>query len=203
MREIVPGIHTWSTYSDERGMTFNGYAIATPGGTVLVDPVDPGAEGWAGLDALAPFDGVHVTNRSHVRAAGDFRARYGVPVRIGAADAARAGIDADATLRGGETLGGAVRVVAAPGKSPGELAFLVPLRRALVVGDVVIGVPGGELSTYPGEKIDDHAELLRSAARLAALDFDALLLCDGAPLPVGGRAALRRFVAAQSAGASA
>lgn len=199
MREIVPGIHTWSTYSEERAMTFNGYAIATGAGSLLVDPVAPGEEGWAALDALAPYDGVQVTNRNHGRDADAFRARYGAPVRIGADDRARAAIDADETLRGGETLAGEVRAIAAPGKSPGELAFFIPARRALVVGDVVIGVPAGELSTYPPEKIDDRAELLRSAARLAELDFDALLLCDGAPLPVGGRATLRAFVAAQSA----
>jgi hypothetical protein len=47
----------------------------------------------------------------------------------------------------------------------------------------VIGVPPGELSTYPAQVIDDKAELHRSAARLLDFDFDALLLCDGQPLP--------------------
>jgi glyoxylase-like metal-dependent hydrolase (beta-lactamase superfamily II) len=81
-----------------------------------------------------------------------------------------------------------------PGKSPGEIALYVPGKRALIVGDVVIGVPDGELSTYPDEVIRDRQELERSAAKLAELDFDALLLCDGRPFASGGKEALRRFV---------
>jgi hypothetical protein len=59
---------------------------------------------------------------------------------------------------------------------------------------VVIGVPAGELSTYPEKVIDDMEELRRSAARLLEYDFDALLLCDGEPLPSGGKQKLREFV---------
>ena len=76
-----------------------------------------------------------------------------------------------------------------------DRAFHLPRSGALIVGDLVIGVPAGELSTYPGEVIDDRAELLRSAARLLDYDFDALLLCDGQPLPFGGKDKLREFVA--------
>jgi hypothetical protein len=64
----------------------------------------------------------------------------------------------------------------------------------VIVGDLVIGVPPGELSTYPDEVIDDKAELQRSAARLLDYEFDALLLCDGQPLPSGGKEKLRDFV---------
>ena len=67
--------------------------------------------------------------------------------------------------------------------------------RPLIVGDLVIGVPAGELSTYPDELIDDRAELQRSAARLLDFDFEALLLCDGKPLSSGGKDTLQDFVA--------
>lgn len=58
----------------------------------------------------------------------------------------------------------------------------------------MIGVPAGELSTYPDDVTEDRAELHRSAARLLDYDFDALLLCDGQPLPSGGKDKLREFV---------
>jgi hypothetical protein len=58
----------------------------------------------------------------------------------------------------------------------------------------VIGVPAGELSTYPDKVIDNKDELLRSAARLLEYDFDALLVCDGEPLISGGKEKLRQFV---------
>ena len=195
MREIVRDVQTWSVFSEERGYAFNGYGVATEGGTVLIDPPEPEPEdGWDTVDLLEPFAGVWVTNRNHSRAAAAFRERYGLEVWVHEADAGRLVAGADRTLRGGETLPGDIAVVHAPGKSPGEVAFHLPRSRALVVGDVVIGVPPGELSTYPDEVIDDMAELRRSAAWLLGYDFDALLLCDGEPIPSGGRERLRRFV---------
>ena len=78
------------------------------------------------------------------------------------------------------------------------MAFHLPGRRALIVGDAVIGVPAGALSTYPEDKIDDQAALRRTTVQLAALDFDALLLCDGEAFLAGGRDALAAFAAGTS-----
>jgi glyoxylase-like metal-dependent hydrolase (beta-lactamase superfamily II) len=102
-------------------------------------------------------------------------------------------------VRGDEQLPGEIQLIHVPGKSPGEIAFHLPRSRALIVGDVVIGVPVGELSTYPDKVIDDMEQLHRSAARLLEYDFDALLLCDGEPLPSGGKQKLREFVEGASA----
>ena len=54
MREIVPGITTWSVFSEPIGLDFNGYAIATGSGAILVDPPDPGPDGWEALAELSP-----------------------------------------------------------------------------------------------------------------------------------------------------
>lgn len=185
---------------DDRGYSFNGFALATEGGTIVIDPPEPAEEGWGAIDLLEPFAGVWITNRNHSRAAATFRERYGATVYVHEADADRLEAGADAMMHGDEQLPGDVRVIHVPGKSPGEIAFHLPRSNALVIGDVVIGVPAGELSTYPEKVIDDMEELHRSAARLLEYDFDALLLCDGESLPAGGKEKLREFV--ESAGAS-
>jgi glyoxylase-like metal-dependent hydrolase (beta-lactamase superfamily II) len=194
VREIVSDVQTWSRHSDEKGYAFNGYAVCTEDGTVLIDPPDPGDDGWLTIDLLEPFAGVWLTNRNHSRAAAAFRDRYGVAVWAHEADADRLEAGADRTVAGGTTIAGDIQVVPVPGKSPGEIAFHLPRSNAVIVGDLVIGVPPGELSTYPDEVIDDRAELERSAERLLGYKFDALLLCDGQPLPSGGKEKLRRFV---------
>ena len=194
MKEIVRDVQTWSVFSDRKGYAFNGYAVSTEDGTVLIDPPDPGVDGWLTVDLLEPFAGVWLTNRNHSRAAAAFRERYGLTVWAHEADADRLEAGADRTLAGDTTIAGDIEIVPVPGKSPGEIAFHLPRSGALIVGDLVIGVPAGELSTYPGEVIDDRAELLGSAARLLDYDFDALLLCDGQPLPSGGKDKLREFV---------
>jgi glyoxylase-like metal-dependent hydrolase (beta-lactamase superfamily II) len=194
MKEIIRDVRTWSVFSERKGYAFNGYAVSTGDGTVLVDPPDPGEDGWLTVDLLEPFAGVWLTNRNHSRAATAFRERYGLTVWAHEADADRLEAGADRTLAGRTTIAGAIEIVPVPGKSPGEIAFHLPRGGALIVGDLVIGVPAGELSTYPDELIDDRAELQRSAARLLAYDFDALLLCDGQPLPSGGKDKLWEFV---------
>jgi glyoxylase-like metal-dependent hydrolase (beta-lactamase superfamily II) len=199
MREIVPDVQTWSVFAPDKGYAFNGYALATEGGTILIDPPEPTDDGWGAVDLLEPFAGVWITNRNHSRAAVPFRERYGITVYAHEADADRLEAGADATVRGDERLPGDIQLIHVPGKSPGEIAFHLPRSRALVVGDVVIGVPAGELSTYPDKVIDDRAELLRSAAKLLEYDFDALLLCDGEPLTSGGKEKLREFVEGASA----
>jgi glyoxylase-like metal-dependent hydrolase (beta-lactamase superfamily II) len=194
MREIVPDVQTWSVFMADRGYAFNGFAVATEGGTVLIDPPEPTDDGWGAIDLLEPFAGVWITNRNHSRAAATFRERYGITVHAHEADADRLEAGADATVRGDERLPGDIQLIRAPGKSPGEIAFHLPRSRALIVGDVVIGVPAGELSTYPDKVIDDMEQLHRSAARLLEYDFDALLLCDGESLPAGGKRKLQEFV---------
>jgi glyoxylase-like metal-dependent hydrolase (beta-lactamase superfamily II) len=193
MREIVPGITTWSVFSEPSGLDFNGYAIATGSGAILVDPPEPGPDGWEALAALSPSV-VYVTNRNHSRAAAAFRDRFSIPVRVHEADIEAAEVDADDAAVEGPIGDGDVTAIHVPGKSPGELAFHVPARRALVVGDVVICPPGAGLTTYPDEAIDDRDELLRSARKLSQLDFDALLLCDGEPVVNGGKERLLEFV---------
>jgi glyoxylase-like metal-dependent hydrolase (beta-lactamase superfamily II) len=200
MNEIVPGIHMWSSFSEDLGLDFNGYAVRTSAGTVVVDPPDPGPDGWDALEALAPFEGIYVTNRNHSRAGAAFRNRLGVPIRMHAADAEQAEIAVDELVGAERTIGDEVEIVHVPGKSPGEIAFHVQGSGALVVGDLVIGPPGADLSTYPDEVIEDRRQLLRSVERLLTLDFDALLLCDGEPSPTGGKERLQRFVEATRAG---
>jgi glyoxylase-like metal-dependent hydrolase (beta-lactamase superfamily II) len=199
MREIVPDVQTWSVFAPDKDYAFNGYAVATESGTVLIDPPEPVEDGWGAVDLLEPFAGVWITNRNHSRAAAVFRERYGITVYAHEADADRLEAGADATVRGDERLPGDIQLIHVPGKSPGEIAFHLPRSRALVVGDVVIGVPAGELSTYPDKVIDDMEKLQRSAARLLEYDFDALLLCDGESFSSGGKAKLEEFVARASA----
>jgi glyoxylase-like metal-dependent hydrolase (beta-lactamase superfamily II) len=195
MREVVPDVQMWSVPVPDRGYDFNGFAVATEDGTVLVDPPEPVEDGWGAIDMLAPFAGLWITNRNHSRAAAAFRERYGLKVAVHEADADRLEAGADVTVHGDERLPGDIRLIHVPGKSPGEIAFHVPRARALIVGDVVIGDPPGELSTYPEKVIDDMEELHRSAAKLLEYDFDALLLCDGEPILSGGKQKLREFVA--------
>lgn len=195
MREILPGIYTWPWFSERHGYDFNGWLLQLPAGNLCIDPVEmPGQV----LDemAAAGVQRIVLTNRNHFRASMKVKERTGAPIAIHPADApfARAkGTAVDEELLPGQRLG-PLEVVGAPGKSPGEVALHWPERRILLVGDACVGKPPGGCALLPDAVIDDKPRLVESLRALAQMEFDALLLGDGASIVSGGRAALRRLV---------
>ena len=195
MREILEGIFTWPWFSQRNGYDFNGYLVRLAGGNLCVDPVEMTGEV---LDEIERFgvQRIVLTNRNHFRASMKVKERTGAPIAIHPADAAFArekGTRIDEELRAGQRVG-PLEVVPAAGKSPGEVALHWPERRILFVGDACVGKPPGACALLPDAVIDDKPRLVASLRALAALEFDALLLADGAPILTGGRAALLRLV---------
>jgi glyoxylase-like metal-dependent hydrolase (beta-lactamase superfamily II) len=195
MREILEGIFTWPWFSQRHGYDFNGYLVRHPDGNVCVDPVEMPPEVEGEIASLG-VERIVLTNRNHFRASMKLKERTGAPIAIHPADAGFArekGTRIDEELRPGERVG-PFDIVSSPGKSPGEVALHWVDRRILLVGDACVGKPPGECALLPDAVIDDKSRLAASLRALAALDFDALLLGDGAPILEGGRAALRRLV---------
>jgi hypothetical protein len=44
MREFLPGVLTWSWFSEPHGYDFNGTLVLHEGGNLCIDPVEPSAE---------------------------------------------------------------------------------------------------------------------------------------------------------------
>ena len=195
MQEIVDGIFTWPRFSEPHGYNFNGYWVRHPGGNLCVDPVQPTA---ADLDAIAASGvaTIVLTNRNHARAANVLRSRTGARTLIHPEDATHArgqGTDIDGDLHIGAKVG-PFAIVAAAGKSPGEVALHWHERRILMVGDAVIGNPPGRCSLLREQVMDDPPRLRRSVAALLGLDFDALLVGDGVSILAGAKARLEELV---------
>ena len=197
LRELLPDVFTWPWFSERHGYDFNGYLFRDPSGNVAVDPVEMTDDL---LDEVARLGvaRIAITNRNHTRASGRLRERCAARVAIHPADVAHArvqGMTIDDELQVGERVGPFV-VLGAAGKSPGEVALHWPERRLLVVGDACVGKPPGACALLPESVMDDPAALRKSLTRLArTVDFDVLLVGDGAPILTGGRAALEKLVA--------
>jgi glyoxylase-like metal-dependent hydrolase (beta-lactamase superfamily II) len=194
MREIVPDVFTWSWFSEPHGYDFNGYLVRRDEGSLCIDPVPPGDEGLAGISRLQ-VTAILLTNRNHSRAANAVRERTGARVLIHPDDAPHA--RSQGTVIDGELLPdasiGPLRVVAAPGKSPGEVVLHWPGRRLLFVGDAVIGHPPGQCGLLRERVMDDPPRLRRSVRALLDLDFEVLLFGDGVPILQDAKARLREL----------
>ncbi len=195
MRDIVSDILTWSWFSEPHGYDFNGHLIRDPGGNICVDPVEPTSDD---LDAIVE-EGVTrivLTNRNHSRAANQVRARTGARTVIHADDAEHARSQ-DTELDGELTIGsriGPLEVVGAAGKSPGEVALFWRDRGILIVGDAIIGNPPGRCGLLPERVMDDPARLRSNVRKLLDLDFDILLVGDGAPILDDAKDRLKELV---------
>ncbi len=196
MRELLPGIWSWSVLSEPHGYTFNGFLIRRPEGNIVIDPVEPSEDDRAAL-VLGGARTVLLTNRNHSRRANLVRERTGAVVLMHAADAPHAraqGTLIDAVLAPGQRIG-PLMVVPTPGKSPGEVVLHWPERRLLFIGDAVIGNPPGALSLLPDRVVDDPPLLRRSVHSLVELGPETLLLADGTPLVGDAVDRLRDLVA--------
>ncbi len=64
----------------------------------------------------------------------------------------------------------------------------------LIVGDAVIGNPPGSCGLLKEQVMDDPPRLRSSVRELLALNFDTLLVGDGAPILGGAGSRLRELV---------
>ena len=70
MNEILPNIYSWSVYSEEKKINFNGHLIASPDsswGNVVIDPPQLSDPDLEQMKSLGPVEYILITNRNHVR----------------------------------------------------------------------------------------------------------------------------------------
>jgi glyoxylase-like metal-dependent hydrolase (beta-lactamase superfamily II) len=180
METILGDVFTWSWFSEPHGYNFNSLLIPHSEGNICIDPVEPNDQVMNELVRIG-VSRILLTNRNHVRAANKVRERTQSRCYIHPADAEYAkkqGAILDGELREGERIG-PLEVISVSGKSPGEVAFLWPDRKTLIVGDAVIGNPPGHLTLLRERVMDDPPRLRRSVQQLLTLDFDTILVGDG------------------------
>ncbi len=194
MKELLPGIHVWSTFSDRIQLDLNGYHVVAGGEALLIDPPPVSDEQAAALERLGRPATIVVTNVHHLRAAPEVRKRFGARLLVPALD--RQGIEAsvDGAFADGDRVGPFTCRLLRDQKSPGETALHWPERRLLVLGDAVWGKPAGALSLLPDAKYADVAAARAGLRPLLELDVDAVLMGDGTPILSGGQQALRALL---------
>ena len=104
LREFLPGLSTWSWFSENHGYDFNGTLVQDPTGNLVIDPVVCDDAVLARLVEVG-VDRVLITNRNHARDADAVHRATGAPVWIHPCDADYAreqGVGIDATFEFGE-----------------------------------------------------------------------------------------------------
>jgi hypothetical protein len=200
MDEILDGLWHWTTGHDPIGAPVSSYWVETA--RIVIDPKVP-AEGIEAAFAGRPApEQVVLTSGHHGRDAKAFAEHFRIPVRASAAAA--------------EHLGDALQITpfadddeVAPGVFAIEIDVLAPDEGALHltgVGNGALALAdavhryGGKPAFFADDLLGDDPDQIKAGLRrrlesLLERDFDALLFAHGDPLPTGGKAALREFVA--------
>ena len=161
-KEIVPDISTWSEYSEEKQINFNGYYIARQGESVLIDSPELDDAGLNELSALilknsdCPLKAIYLTNVHHDRTSRLLKDKFSIPICIHEKDKDLLEFSPDETFADGESGPCGLKVIhLSHQKSPGESAFLLAEIKTMIVGDALIGKIPGKLNLLPAEKYSD------------------------------------------------
>ena len=177
---IFDDIYSWSIFSEMRQIDFNGHLWVRPEGNILIDPVPMIDSDLKQFDDLGGASLIVLTNSDHEREAESFRERTGADIVIHEADAAALEVAANRQIIDGEEIVPGLQAIHLRyGKSPGEIALYFPEKRAVLLGDLVVGAPIGSLTLLADEKLADPPKAALELRKILALPFDAILVGDG------------------------
>ena len=197
MDEILKDVYTWSVFSEEKKLNFNGYFIPTQHplfGNVVIDPPPVSDLDLAQMETLGSVHQILITNQNHIRWSRELQEKFDAEIRMNSADAQTENMISNLNFGDGDMLAGFLKAVVIPdNKSVGETALYWEEKKILFLGDALIGKPSGEVCLLPSEK---YAYIEKAKAGIKVLDdlnFDSLLMGDGDPIVTGGKKAIERF----------
>jgi glyoxylase-like metal-dependent hydrolase (beta-lactamase superfamily II) len=174
---VVPGVWTWSIEDDRLGgFTSTSYAVATEGGTVLIDPLPVADEAFG---ELGDIEAICLTTSNHQRSSWRLRRELGVEVHAPAL-AKEIEEEPDNRYSEGDPLPAGLRPVFTPGAGTTQHTFLLDRDGGIAfVPDPLLLMSDGELVIVPEEYAHDAAEARRSVEMLLELPFSILCVAHG------------------------
>lgn len=195
LKSIAPNLYGWTSLHTQWKIFFWSYALRTPAGVVIVDPVKPGPTALKALAGLGEPLGIFLTNAHHDRDADWFRKEY--EIQIYAHEKAKPDCDTtiDVPVMNDEKMPGGIRAVYLAGNGPGETAFHAKQDGGIVlIGDALIHPPREGLSFLPDQYCEDPAQAKRSVKQLLALDFKIATFGHGEPITTGAKRQIQQFL---------
>ena len=197
MYEILKNIYTWSVYSKEKRLNFNGYFIysnnlALP--NIVIDPPFINNSDLKQIDSLGGIQHIIITNRNHIRWSIELKEKYNAKISINFSDENKQNRVADNYFYNDELLFNFLKTIVIPdNKSPGETALYWQERQILFLGDALIGKPSGQVSLLPPDKYINIEKAKKGIHVLDKLNFESILLADGDPILSNAKEAFNKF----------
>ncbi|HEX6391704.1 MAG TPA: hypothetical protein VFZ89_19720 [Solirubrobacteraceae bacterium] len=191
MREILPGVHHWTSFHEPIGMDVSSYFVAPAG--VAIDPKAPSEDLPGDVEQVVLTIGLHNRDATQVADAHD------ATIRAPREAEHRELAFVYEPYSDGDELAPGVTAIQIGAICPDEYALHIAVGEgAIAFADGLIHY-GGSLAFVPDGLLGDDPEGVKDGLReafreLLTRDFDHLLFAHGDPLIGGGKAALREFV---------
>ena len=197
MREILPGIHHWSTYYAAIDAPVSSYYVEPAG--LLLDPMTPeeGADAFPG--DLRPQQ-IVMTTGLHARDVESLAEALGATIRVPHEGAHRIGDRfAFETFRDGEEIAAGVTARQVGAIAPDDYALQIDHEGGVLAFADGLNHYGGALGFFPDSLLGDDPEGVKAGLRarlqtMLELPFEHLLFAHGDPIVGQGKAALREFL---------
>ena len=198
MIKLLDDIYTWSVFSDEKKLNFNGWFIQNQSssfGNVVIDPPQPSEKHLTQMQKMGGVQHIIITNQHHLRRASIIQEKFDSKLQINSADAPNIELTIDTKFTNGSLIAGFLTAVVVPNnKTAGETALYWAERKLLYVGDALIGDPPGKLRLLPEKMYADIQRAKNGIKTLMDLDFDTLLVGDGDSILSGAKTAVEEFI---------
>ena len=92
MIKLLDDIYTWSVFSDEKQLNFNGWFIqsqSSPFGNVVIDPPQPSEKDLTQMQKMGGVQHIIITNQHHLRMASVIHKKFNSKLQINSADAGK------------------------------------------------------------------------------------------------------------------
>ena len=197
MKEILDNIYTWSIFSDEKQLNFNGWFIHKHLGSTENIAIDPPKLSNHDLQQINNMGGVQkiiITNQHHIRWATNLQEKFNASIMINIDDAKELNLKNHTTFSNDCIIAGFLQTIVVPNnKTLGETALYWAERNILILGDALIGDPAGHLRLLSDEKYADVQRARDGIKILLNYDFDILLLGDGNSILEGAKTVVSNF----------
>lgn len=197
MREILPGLHHWTTEHPNIGQEVSSYYAAEA--RALLDPMVPEEGLEAAFGDLPEPEHVILTGRHHDRDHGRFVEAFGCDLHVHESGVGEYDGEDVEGYAVGEELGGGITVVANAPIAPDDSVLHLDLDDGVLAFADGLTTMTGELGYMPDFLLGDDPGAVRTALtgalqELLDQSFDHLLFAHGDPIVGGGRKALEAFL---------
>jgi glyoxylase-like metal-dependent hydrolase (beta-lactamase superfamily II) len=193
--QVAPTLFFWQNYDPAVKADLFSTALATPNGSLLVDPIPLHDSQLRPLSQHRSIAGIVVTNANHQRAANCYSDQFSAPIFAQRDSFPDRKPSRFVEIGSGTKICDELEVIAIEGAVAGEIALYQPANGGtLITGDALINFEPYGFTFLPRKYCANEKEMRRSLRKLLLYQTERMLFAHGTPILAGASARLQQLL---------